>query len=93
MTTIRLLVLFLCLIALAPAVGVAQQPPQPQDEFVPVSELPPEDRLPAGPLLVGAYAFAWLALGGYVFSVARRLSSVQRDIERLETNLRRGNRT
>jgi CcmD family protein len=74
---------------------VAQQPqPQPeqQDEFVPVSQLPAQDQLPAAPLLVTAYAFVWLALFGYLISVGRRLSYVQREVTRLESDMKRGTR-
>jgi CcmD family protein len=73
----------------------AQQPRQTEQQkgFVPVSELPPQDQLPAAPLLVGAYAFVWLAVFGYVVSVARRLSVVQRECERLEADISRGHRT
>ena len=72
---------------------VAQQPqpqPQQQDEFVPVSQLPAQDQLPAAPLLVIAYAFVWLALFAYLVSVARRLSHVQREVTRLESDMKRG---
>jgi CcmD family protein len=75
------------------AAGAAAQPPRPpeqQDEFVPISELPPQEQLPAQPLVIGAYAFAWVAIGAYVLSVARRLDSVRREIERLETDVQRG---
>ena len=76
----------------AGATAQAQQP-QPQDEFVPIDELPPQDQLPAAPLLVAAYAFVVLALFAYVVSVARRLSGVQRDLDRLESDLKRSGRT
>jgi CcmD family protein len=69
------------------------QPPKPVDEFVPVSQLPPQDQLPAAPLLVSAYAFVWLALFGYVVSVSRRLSKVQHEVERLEADIAKGTRT
>lgn len=97
MTLRRLFASVLFVLALAPAALAqqtpAQKPPaQPQDEFVPVSELPPEERLPSAPLLVAAYAFVWLALGGYVMSVARRLTSVQKEVERLEADVKRGTR-
>jgi len=68
------------------------QPPQQQDEFVPVSELPPQDQLPAAPLLISAYTFVWVALFGYVFSVARRLNGVQREVTRLEGDMKRERR-
>jgi hypothetical protein len=73
----------------------AQQPQQPQqqEEFVPIDELPPQDQLPAAPLLVTAYAFVVLALFAYVISVARRLGAVQRDLDRLQSDLKRGGRT
>lgn len=89
--------LLLLLVAWAP--GVAQQPqPQPAppaatDEFVPISQLPAQDQLPAAPLLVTAYAFVWVALFGYLLSVGRRLTKVQREVDRLESDIARGTRT
>ena len=71
----------------------AQQPPQQQEEFVPIDELPPQDQLPAAPLLVVAYCFVVLALFAYVLSVARRVATVQREIDRLEADLKRSGRT
>jgi CcmD family protein len=67
-------------------------PAEPDDEFVPVSELPPEERLPAAPMLVAAYAFVVLALFAYVLSLSRRLSAVGREILRLEEQVKRGQR-
>lgn len=73
--------------------ALAQPPaPQQQSEFVPISELPPQDQLPAAPLLIGAYVVVWVGLFGYLFSVARRLGVVQREVERLEADLRRSGR-
>ena len=89
--TVRSALIALVLALALDGTASAQQPrPQQQDEFVPISELPPEEQLPAQPLVIGAYAFAWLALGGYVWSVSRRLDAVRREIERLETDTRRG---
>jgi len=62
---------------------------EPPDEWVSVSELPPEDRLPAAPLLIGAYAFVLVVLFTYVTLVARRLTGVERDIARLESTIGR----
>ena len=77
-----------------PAGGaVHAQQPEPQDEFVPIDELPPQDQLPAAPLLVTAYAFVVLALFAYLVSVARRLGGVQRDLDRLQSDLKRSGRT
>ena len=71
--------------SLAGSAGVARaawtQPPQPaQEEFVPIDELPPEDQLPAAPLLVAAYAFAWAAVMVYLWSIWRRLGGVEREL-------------
>jgi CcmD family protein len=85
----RLLTALLLVVVLAPPVNARQPKPERLDEFVPISELPPAEQLPAQPLVIGAYAFAWLALGGYVLSVARRLDHVRREIERLEMDTKR----
>lgn len=68
----------------------AQQPPPPeqQNEFVPIDELPPQDQLPAAPLLVAAYSCVVLALFAYVVSIARRIGGVQRELARLESDLK-----
>jgi CcmD family protein len=77
----------------APAYVAAQAPQtEQQDEFRPLSELPPQDQLPAAPLLVSAYAVVLLALFFYVLSVARRLNTVQREVQRLESDIKRGGR-
>lgn len=63
----------------AAAVWVAQAQPG-QQEFVPIKDLPPEDVLPAAPLLVSAYVFVWVALMGYVWSIWRRLGKVESEL-------------
>ena len=62
----------------------AFQPPAGQTEFVPISELPPADQLPAAPLLITAYAFVWLALMSYLWSIWRRLGNVEADMQKIE---------
>ena len=51
-------------------------------------QLPPQEQLPAAPLLVGAYVFVLVALFVYVLSVAARLASVQQEIDRLEGEIK-----
>jgi CcmD family protein len=70
-----------------------EQQPKQTDEFVPVSQLPAQDQLPAAPLLVTAYAFVWVVLFGYVLSVGRRLTKVQHEVERLESDIAKRTRT
>ena len=60
------------------------QPPAAQSEFVQVKDLPPADQLPAAPLLIAAYAFVWLALMVYLWSIWRRLGAVDADMRKLE---------
>jgi CcmD family protein len=68
---------------LAAAAWVSQPPPA-QGEFVPINQLPPGDQLPAAPLLIAAYAFVWIALMVYLWSIWRRLEKVETDLHTLE---------
>ena len=90
MTTFRRVAFTLFLIGLASVVSA--QPPR-QDEFVPVSELPPTEQLPAAPLLVGAYVFVLVALFVYVLSIARRVGAVRQEVARLEGELKARSRS
>jgi len=70
--------------------GASVQPQQPaQDEFVPIDELPPEEQLPAAPLLVTAYAFVWVALVGYLWSIWRRVGRVELELAEVGRRLRK----
>ena len=91
---LRALALLAVLTVVAAAPVLAQLPAQPeqQTEFVPLDQLPPQDQLPAAPLLIAAYSVLVLALFAYVVSVARRLAVVQREVQRLETDVKRGTR-
>jgi CcmD family protein len=90
----------LLLLGLASGVscGAAQQPttppaqPSQQTEFIPIDQLPPTEQLAAAPLLIGAYAFVMVVLFLYVYSVARRLTNVQRELDRLDTTIKQGGR-
>ena len=66
-----------------PVVEAAGQPQPAQDEFVPMESVPPEDQLPASPLLVAAYALLWLAVTGYLWSIWRRMSTVEQELSAL----------
>ena len=56
---------------------------QPQDEFIPLDSVPPEDQLPAAPLLVAAYALLWIAVVGYLWTIWRRMATVERELSDL----------
>ncbi len=65
------------------AADALQQPPREpaqQDEFVPIDTLPPDEQLPAAPLLISAYAAAWLVVLIYLWSIWQRLRRVEREI-------------
>ena len=67
----------------------AQTQPKQQEEFTPIDQLPPQDQLPAAPLLIGAYAFVLLMLFGYLVMVSRRLSAIKTEVDRLEADVKR----
>ena len=79
-------VLFFCLMLIAPAVGAQAQPaqPPPNSGFVQANDLPPEEQLPAAPMVVGAYSIFFVLVFGYVWSIARRLNAVEKDMRTLE---------
>ncbi len=90
-TVTRVAVLVLCC-AVVPIAAAHGQPPEPQDEFKPVGNSPAPEQIPAAPLLIGAYVVVLAGLFTYVFSLSRRLGAVQRDVERLEGDLKRKGR-
>jgi CcmD family protein len=69
---------------------LAAQPPAggaAPDGFVPVSQLPPSEQLPAAPLVMTAYAFIWVVLLVYVFLLWRRLGAVTKELDTLKRQL------
>jgi CcmD family protein len=87
-----MLVVALLLPPAATAVGAGQpqQPPQAQDQFVPVKSLPgAQEKLPATPLVIGAYAFVWVVLLAFVWSVWRRQAKVEQELRNLERRVGR----
>ena len=67
---------------LAAPAAAATQPP-PIEEFVPIDELPEEDRLPAAPFLIAAYSIVWILAFGYFWLLSRRMSDVERELAEL----------
>jgi CcmD family protein len=66
--------------------GRTTQPPA-KDEFVPVSDADVE-QLPAAPLVMTAYAVAWIVIFLYLWSIWRRLGRVEREIDELSRRTR-----
>src|SRR5262245_49996363 len=62
-----------------------QPPPKPAaDAFVPIDQLPPQEQVPAAPMVVAAYSFVWIAFLAYVLSLVKRIRKVESDIVALE---------
>ena len=83
----------LCVMVLVLSAGAWTQPPQKptppaQEEFVPLSEIPAEEQIPAFTLVATAYAFVWVVLIAYVWSVARRLQKVETELATLSRERR-----
>ncbi len=74
----------------APAQAAQAASQEPAGEFVPVKAMPQQDQLPAAPLLVAAYAFVWVALLVYVWTIWRRLMKVEREIQTLSARVSEG---
>ncbi len=73
------------LVVLTAATAFAQQPAAggTPDGFVPIGQLPPAQQMPAAPLLIAAYAFVWLALLVYLWTIWRRLGRVEGELKQL----------
>ena len=78
----------------APSPGTAPVAPPPastaapaQDEFVPISQLPADEQLPAAPLLIAAYAVVWIILAVYVWTLWRRFLRAEQDLKSLASRL------
>jgi CcmD family protein len=89
-----LAVVWLILIAAATTPAVYAQPPRTpaQEGFVPVDQLPVDEQLPAAPLLIAAYAIAWMAVLVYLWSIWQRLSKVERELADVSRRIEAGGR-
>jgi hypothetical protein len=63
-----------------PAVDAAQPQQTAQDGFVPMNDIPAEERLPAAPLLAAAYSVVWAIAIGYLWTIWRRLGTVEQEL-------------
>ena len=72
-----------------------QQPPAPspaQEGFVPIDQMAPKEVLPAAPLVIAAYAVAWIAIFAYVLTIWKRLASVEKEMAALSQRVASGGR-
>lgn len=70
-------------VALVAPPALAVQAPPGQSEFVPMKDVPPTESIPAAPLLVGGYAFIWVAAIFYLWTIWRRLNRVEAEMRAL----------
>lgn len=91
---ILLLLIVLSAGAMGPVTLGAEQPPraaQPaQEEFVPIDQLPPDEKLPAARFLIAAYSVAWVVVAAYLWSIRQRLGRVEREIADVSRRVARG---
>jgi CcmD family protein len=86
-----LLVFACCWAGVTPALAQpsADQVQAAREGYVPVKDLPAAEQLPAAPLVLGAYAFIWIALLAYLWTIWRRLASVDRELVALRRAIAR----
>jgi CcmD family protein len=76
----------------APSLASAQQPPEPPAGFVPADSLPQQEQLPAAPLVIAAYAVAWVLVFGYLWTIWQRLGRVERELGEVRRRVEGGAR-
>jgi CcmD family protein len=76
----------------APSFASAQQPPEPPAGFVPADSLPQQEQLPAAPLVIAAYAVAWVLVFGYLWTIWQRLGRVERELGEVRRRVEAGAR-
>ena len=54
-----------------------------QDKFEPVGNVPIGEQLPAGPFIVGSYAFFLLLMVFYLWTIWRLINRVEKDMQDL----------
>ncbi len=82
---LRRLILVLALLTTVAAPVLAAQPPsRSQSEFVPIDQLPPTEQMPAAPFVISAYALVWLIAMFYVWTIWKRVNSLEAEFRALE---------
>lgn len=93
---VRIVAAAVLVLTLTPAGPFAQQQPPAspaaQDGFVPIDQLAPKEELPAAPLVMAAYAVAWLVIFAYIWSLWRRLQRVEAEIADVSRRVANGAR-
>ena len=65
---------------------------QPPEGFVPVTGAPQVEQIPAAPLVIASYGFFLLLMIGYLWTIWRRITKVEADMQALERRQASGDR-
>jgi len=71
--------------------SMTQAGPVPEG-FEPVGSLPSQERLPAAPFVLLAYGFVWVMILAYLWSLWRRLSTVEKELADVARRVEGGRR-
>lgn len=70
--------------AISAATAFAQQPPEPaRDQYLPIDQLPPSERMPSAPFVIAAYSIIWILAMFYLWTIWRRTARVEEDLQAL----------
>lgn len=75
---------FIFVTALSIASAFAQPPKEAaREQYLPVDQLPPSERMPSAPFVVAAYAVIWLLAMFYLWTIWKRTGKLESEIQTL----------
>lgn len=75
---------FLFVNAVSATTLFAQQPTEPaRDQYLPIDQLPPSERMPSAPFVIVAYALVWALAMFYLWMIWRRTGKLEDDLQAL----------
>jgi hypothetical protein len=60
---------------------LAQQPAPARDQYLPIDQLPPSEKMPSAPFVIAAYAVIWAVAMFYMWTIWRRAGKVEADMQ------------
>jgi hypothetical protein len=80
---------FLFVSALSVASVFAQPRQEPaRDQYLPIDQLPPSERMPSAPFVIAAYAVIWALAMFYLWTIWRRTAKVEDDLHALARRMK-----
>jgi hypothetical protein len=84
MSTLYRVYVALFLVAASVVMIVAQQQPEPaREQYLPVDQLPPSERMPSAPYVIAAYAVVWIVAMFYMWTIWKREGRLEDDMQTL----------